>query len=181
MSDSAEKIGISPVEARRRLLFSDRELLAECEVHTHRTGGPGGQHRNKTETAVRLVHSRMNISVTAGETRSQHENKARALERMREAIAVKFRCDPVQPVVWPENVAVPAGRLRVADSNPALSLVLAIVLDHFSHAAGEIALAAESLQITNSSFSKFLAAHPLAWIEANRIRDRAGLKPLRRP
>ncbi len=181
MNDAAEKSGLQPAEARLRLAFGDRELLAECEVHTHRTGGPGGQHRNKTETAVRLVHKRMDIAVTAGETRSQHENRARALGRLREAIAIKFRIQPVLPVAWPENVSVVAGRLRVADSNPALPFVLAIVLDHFSHAGGEIGRAADGLNITRSSLTKFLAAHPSAWVEANRLRATAGLHPLPLP
>lgn len=181
MNDSAEKSGLQPSQARLRLTFGDRELLAECEVHTHRTGGPGGQHRNKTETAVRLVHKRMNIAVTAGETRSQHENRERALGRLREAIAIKFRIAPVLPVVWPDNVSVIAGRVRIAESNPALPFVLAIVLDHFSHAEGEIGRAAESLNLTRSSLTKFLAAHPNAWVEANRLRAGYGLHPMRLP
>lgn len=181
MSNEAEKSGLPPAAARLRLALSDRDLLAECEVHTHRTGGPGGQHRNKTETAVRLVHKSMTLAVTAGETRSQHENREKALGRLREAIAIKFRIDPVIPVVWPEGVSITAGRLRVADSNPALPFVLAIVLDHFSHAAGEIGPAAESLNLTRSSLTKFLAAHPGAWVEANRVRAANGLHPLRLP
>ena len=179
MRDPAEKPKISPVEARRRLDFRDQELLAECEVHTHRTGGPGGQHRNKTDTAIRLVHRGTGITVTAGETRSQHENRERAVARLREAIAVQFRLPPVIPVVWPPEISIQAGRLRVADSNPALPHAIAIALDHFAAAHGEITIAAGSLQLTNSSLTKFLAAHPSEWVEANRIRVAAGLNPLR--
>ena len=35
---------------------TDDALLAECRVETFRAGGPGGQHQNKTESAVRLTH-----------------------------------------------------------------------------------------------------------------------------
>jgi len=48
--------------------------------------GPGGQHRNKTESAVRLVHLPTGLKVTATERRSQARNRARALERLRAAL-----------------------------------------------------------------------------------------------
>ncbi|MXX68761.1 MAG: peptide chain release factor-like protein [Gemmatimonadales bacterium] len=65
---------------------SDEALLAECAVETFRAGGPGGQHQNKTESAVRLTHRPTGIVVTARESRSQHRNRARALERLRAAL-----------------------------------------------------------------------------------------------
>src|SRR5262245_57099790 len=82
---------LSAAEVRARLAWDDARLLAECDIHLHRTGGPGGQHRNKVETAVRLVHRATGLIVTAGETRSQYENKAQALWRLREAIAATVR------------------------------------------------------------------------------------------
>lgn len=65
---------------------SDEELLAECRVETFAAGGPGGQHQNRTESAVRLVHVPSGIRVVAREERSQHRNRVRALERLREAL-----------------------------------------------------------------------------------------------
>ena len=52
-------------ELRARLDFNDAQLLAECAVHTYRARGPGGQHRNKTSSAVRLHHSPSQLIVTA--------------------------------------------------------------------------------------------------------------------
>ncbi len=65
---------------------SDEELLRECEVETFRASGPGGQHVNKTESAVRLTHTPSGVVVTCREDRSQHRNKATCLRRLRERV-----------------------------------------------------------------------------------------------
>ena len=64
----------------------DETLLGECRVETFRSGGPGGQHQNKTESGVRLTHLPTAISVTARDSRSQHRNRRIALVRLREAL-----------------------------------------------------------------------------------------------
>src|SRR6476659_7350794 len=74
--------------------LSDEQLLAQCEVDTYRASGPGGQKRNKTSSAVRLRHPPTGIIVIAEESRSQHENKARALRRLHHALFLRLR-DPV--------------------------------------------------------------------------------------
>lgn len=66
---------------------SDEELLRECEVETFRSSGPGGQHVNKTESAVRLRHSPSGVVITSQQERSQHRNKALCLEKLRAKIA----------------------------------------------------------------------------------------------
>lgn len=65
---------------------SDEDLLRECEVETFRSSGPGGQHVNKTESAVRLRHIPSGVVVTSQQERSQHRNKALCLERLRKKI-----------------------------------------------------------------------------------------------
>ena len=62
-------------------------LLAECRVETFRSGGPGGQHQNKTESGVRLAHEPTGITVLSRESRSQHQNRQIALARLRRALA----------------------------------------------------------------------------------------------
>jgi protein subunit release factor B len=69
-----------------KLPGSDEELLRECEVDTFRASGPGGQHVNKTESAVRLRHLPSGVVVTSQSDRSQHRNKAICLHRLREKI-----------------------------------------------------------------------------------------------
>ena len=85
-------------------LAEDR-LLAQCEVDTYRASGPGGQKRNKTSSAVRLRHPPTGLIVIAEESRSQHENKAKALKRLWHALFLDLR-DPLPPDVTPEAVAV---------------------------------------------------------------------------
>ncbi len=75
--------------------LADAALLAQCQVDRLRGSGPGGQKRNKTESSVRLRHAASGLSALAGESRSQHENKARALRRLRERIAFDLR-EPVE-------------------------------------------------------------------------------------
>jgi len=66
---------------------SDEELLRACEVETFRSNGPGGQHVNKTESAVRLTHVPSGVVVTSRQERSQHRNKALCLQRLRKKVA----------------------------------------------------------------------------------------------
>ena len=61
----------------------DDALLAACDVETFRAGGPGGQHQNKTETAVRLRHRPSGIVVTVRQSRSQYRNRQIALAELR--------------------------------------------------------------------------------------------------
>jgi ribosome-associated protein len=72
--------------ARAALALSDDGLLAACEETFFIASGPGGQHRNKTESGVRLVHAPTGVTVTATERRSQAQNRGAALERMRERL-----------------------------------------------------------------------------------------------
>src|SRR5215472_2725238 len=86
--------------------LSDAQLLAQCEVDTYRASGPGGQKRNKTSSAVRIRHAPSGLIVIAEESRSQHENRARALKRLRQALYLHVR-DDEGPEAWtPGAVAV---------------------------------------------------------------------------
>ncbi len=66
---------------------SEEKLLEQCEVETFRASGKGGQHVNKTNSAVRLRHLPTGITVTAQEERSQYRNKLICLEKIREQVA----------------------------------------------------------------------------------------------
>jgi len=84
--------------ARRAATLPDGVLLAECEETFFTAGGPGGQHRNRTESGVRLAHGPTGVVVTATERRSQARNRGVALARLRERLLVlSHRPKPRRP------------------------------------------------------------------------------------
>src|ERR1700720_685581 len=96
--------------SRARWAFlSDEQLLAQCEVDTYRASGPGGQNRNKTSSAVRLRHPPSGLLVIAEESRSQHENRARALRRLRQGLYLKVRDQLDRDTLTTEKVAASSG------------------------------------------------------------------------
>jgi protein subunit release factor A len=65
----------------------DEELFAECDFEAFRASGKGGQHVNKTDSAVRLHHRPTGITVTSQESRSQWQNRYICLRKIRERVA----------------------------------------------------------------------------------------------
>ena len=63
-----------------------RSLENDCEVDFFVASGPGGQHRNRSKTGVRLRHKPSGVIVTATERRSQSRNLDKAYQRMRDRL-----------------------------------------------------------------------------------------------
>ncbi|MGE0102944.1 MAG: peptide chain release factor-like protein [Blastocatellales bacterium] len=90
-----------PEEASKKYPTDRESLERDCDLEFFVAGGPGGQHRNKVETGVRLTHLPTGIVVTATERRSQSANRDAAYERMAEKLealqVVRKRRRPTRP------------------------------------------------------------------------------------
>ncbi len=65
--------------------------MADIKIETMRASGPGGQHVNKTESAVRITHFPTGMNTIAKEARSQQQNKKLALARLASMLQKKER------------------------------------------------------------------------------------------
>ena len=85
----------------RRYPLDRKSLERDTQVDYYTASGPGGQHRNRSKTGVRLRHLPSGILVTATERRSQKQNLEAAFERLRERLAelqrVPKRRRPTRP------------------------------------------------------------------------------------
>jgi len=152
--------------------LSDAELLNQCEVDTYRASGPGGQKRNKTSSAVRLRHLPSGLSTIAEESRSQHENKAKALKRLKQRFWLALR-EPL-PATLPEGVTLNLGRKDVR-----FWPTVGLVLDALTAFEAQVSTSAQWLGSTTGHLIDFLEIEDTVWTEANRMRQRAGLGLLR--
>ena len=65
---------------------SDQQLIKECSINTFRANGRGGQHLNKTESAVRITHIPTGIITTCQDERSQYLNKKKCIKALRKKL-----------------------------------------------------------------------------------------------
>lgn len=85
---------------------TDRESLErDCDLEFFVAGGPGGQHRNKVETGVRLTHRPSGTVVTATERRSQSANRDAAYERMAEKLEAMQRVQKKRHATKPSTAS----------------------------------------------------------------------------
>lgn len=156
-----------------------KQLLAECDSRRVRRSGPGGQRRNKVETAVLLYHRPTGISAEAGERRSQAENRSVAVSRLRINLALQFRrpcgADAPPSPLWRSRCR--GERLAVGRSHVDFPAILAEALDRLA-GHGDVKAAAGAFGCTASQLVKLLKKEPRALALVNRWRNQSGLRPL---
>jgi len=156
------------------LRLNNAALLGQCREERYRASGPGGQRRNKVETAIRLRHAASGVVAQAEESRSLAENRTRAVRRLRERIAVTCRepFDLNAPAIPPELLDQIArdGTFSVNQRNPNYPLIVATVLDALEAADGSYATAGRGLGLTTSQLIRFLQADREVWRAVDRVR-----------
>jgi hypothetical protein len=163
------------------LLASDDALIAQCEVDRYRASGPGGQHRNKTESAVRLRHKLTGISAIGEDSRSQSENKLHAVRRLRSAIALQVR-EPTSGVSPRLAKFVAAGTAPLGAKTRLTGEFWASIgelLDLLVANQLEIGTTAQQLGITTGALSKLLLHDEHVARALNDLRRSKGMRPLR--
>jgi protein subunit release factor B len=149
----------------------DAELLAQCRIDTFRSGGAGGQHVNKTESAVRLTHVASGTVAQSQDERDRLRNQTDALRHLRLRLAITLR--GLAEAAWLEKYR--RGRqLQLGPNAQEFHLVVATVLDALERHAGGLSAAALELQISSSQIAKLLTANKEVHAAANALRSRHG-------
>uniref|UniRef100_A0ACD5WHQ1 Uncharacterized protein n=1 Tax=Avena sativa TaxID=4498 RepID=A0ACD5WHQ1_AVESA len=170
--------------------MSDDELMAQCDMGTFKSSGPGGQHRNKRESAVRLRHHPTGIVAQAVEDRSQHKNRSSALSRLRTLIALKVRrpinLDNYTPPVELLQILPLKSTIRSKDvgsqigpNNIKFSPGMQALLDLLFAVEGSVSEAAKILGLSTGALSRLILSDDSLRAAANELRASKGLKPLR--
>ena len=171
-----------PAGWRTYLTLDDERLLAGCEVDRFRASGPGGQKRNKTDSAVRLRHRASGLESYAAESRSQHENRAKALRRLRLTIALALR-EPVDVAVYQRSETlgsrIRGGNIEVAERNEGYPAVVAELFDVLEAVDWRLSDAPAGLGLTTAAIGRFLEGDAHIFRVANERRVACGLTPLR--
>ncbi len=162
--------------------LSDEALREQCDVSFGRTSGPGGQHRNKVETAVHIRHRPTGVEVRATERRSQSQNRHAAERRLRLRLAVQVRSklDPrhYRPsALWERRRQ--GQKLPVNPANRDYPALLAEAMDVVAARNFDVAGAAGVLGVTMSQLARLIRHEGQAFALVNEGRKATGLPPLK--
>jgi hypothetical protein len=145
---------IEPIARSHLLRLSDAELLKLCETQAYKGSGPGGQHRNKTSSGVKVKLTNIGIESYSCDDRSSHINKILALKKLRLKIALQIREEPALQIPF----AFPGTGGRISADNKLYPEFIADVLDRIKAAEGDLGDAAKMWNLSKSALNKIILA-----------------------
>lgn len=154
-------------------------LHARCQETRTRRSGPGGQHRNKVETAIVLLDPETGVSAEASERRSQNDNRRVAIFRLRLNLTLDHR-EVVSPDAPPSELwksRCRNGRISINPSHDDFPAMLAEALDRIVAFEWDVSTASEQLQATTSQIIKLLKHEPRALALVNSERQQRNMRP----
>lgn len=154
------------------------ELLKDCEITRTRRSGPGGQHRNKVETAIVIEHNPSGIRAEANEERSQARNQSVAVERLRLNLALQLRRSWAKPSDLLRKRRR-GTRIEVSASHADFATIIAETLDVFALKELDHKQTAEALECSSSQLIKLWKKSPLVFQWVNEQREAESLFRLR--
>ena len=161
--------------------LDEASLLKVCVITRGRSSGPGGQHRNKVETHITVVHKPSGIDAQAGERRLAKENRSVAIRRLRLKLAMHLRtvvpAGEIRSDLWKQRCV----KRRVA-CNPkhwAYPALLAEALDVIHASALDMKAAAARLECSTTQLTRLIADHRPAFEMLNQSREDQGFHRLR--
>ena len=156
-------------------------LLEDCDVRRSRASGPGGQHRNKVETAIEITHRPSGVTASATERRSQEQNRVVAVDRLRLNLAIQLRTvasEIVEPsLLWLSRCR--QNRIHCSDKHSDFPAMVAESLNAIDAKSYDVKRAAAALGCSTSQLVRFLAKAPQALAAVNLQRETNGLKRLK--
>jgi len=155
--------------------------MKQCVVDVYSASGPGGQKRNRTYSAVRITHQPTGLSTVAEESRSQHENRARACRRLKVVLALRMRAQAVGgwKVPQPLEPYFKPSVQRINPRNERYALFCAAMLDLLYQERGSLSETARVLGISTGQCGPLFMIAKDIMAEANSIRAAFGLRPLK--
>ncbi|XP_064984238.1 uncharacterized protein LOC135624494 [Musa acuminata AAA Group] len=187
---SSNDAAAAAASASNYIHLSDEQLMAQCDMDTFKASGPGGQHRNKRESAVRLSHRPTGIVAQAVEERSQHKNRAMALTRLRTLLALKVRkaidLDGYTPPSVLLQILPAKSTIRGKDvgpqigpNNPKFALGMQALLDLIFSVEGSVSETAKMLGLSTGALSRLILSDDSLRVTVNELRTSKGMRPLR--